>query len=817
MKKILFTILVSLALINIQPFVASASAAKPDNVSQECFTNFTKNGTEDGCSPAELAALDASNKATFNDASNSQGQAAQIANQGKNATKITDPVPQVCGGVLGALSSWQCLINTVMTSVAAFLISISVTIIVAVGWLFDVVINQTVLGFNGWIGDKGVSSAIEFGWTFFRDISNIVIIGLFVFIAINMILGNKNYGEKKLIARVLIVAVLINFSFLFTRIVINFSNAIACQFSKSLIAPTGDNGSATCASIAQTKTPVDVAGKFTTLMGVKSWGDTKVDLAKIAANQNSIWIAMMHALIVVIIAMAVALVLLYASILLIARAIIFIFLLITSSFAFATYLIPTWASSEFGWKAWWIALFRNAMLAPAMMLLLYLTFKVSGGLVAVLKASGAVPNSAGAGGDAGIGALGALAANPNAENSSALLLYLVILGLLYGAISIANKFSGAAGQFAYAGTLPFANASVAFPARGLGLLGRNSAGLGAYFASKKLGETASKFRQGTIGNFTFDKLSQGVKSIAKRDFNAGNLTNIKAAQTGLGGFAGQRDRSAKASVDRAQRTAPTDELIKKERERASAIANKEVDAERRSNAVKKEGAEQQKKAMQDVIKAATDSTKTLEKDSEKLKAQFNQMTDVERRGDAGQALKKQISEKEGEMTKRKTEIETARGTAQEATKTSGDAQRFEEILRQRVAARTDELMPSGMKADVLTKRDSTGAVVDKDRKERVSDAAVQQSLNTLPTLFKSIFKPQNEKNNALAQEVRKMAGNIRKQTEKTEALEALFGKDYALAQKALEKQKDIKSELSEVNANLKSNEEHDQSPPPEKH
>gem|GEM_PF-1946413 len=762
----------------------------------------------------------------------SSGLGAQILNNGTDqiqyecvaagsAAALPPPAPEAptdCTAWGSALRTpIECLWRGATTWVASLLIWVAVSILSLVGWLFNVAISQTVLGFNGWINGD-VLKAISIGWTFFRDVANIVIIGLFVFIAIGIILGLKEYGQRKLIARVLVVAVLINFSFLFTRIIINFSNAVAVQFAK--VQPLGATASAAGTA------PPDIAGKFTDLMGVGTLRETKDSLSQIAQNNNSALIALMHAFMVVIIALGVSIVLLYGAILLIARALIFIFLLVTSSLAFATYLLPSLAGSDFGWKAWWNALFRNALLAPMMMLFLAVTLQISKGLVAALNSTTGQA-AGGAAANTGTGVLGALATHPDdPKNISALLVYIIILGLLYGAIRISNKFSGAAGQFAWAGTSPFASGlgniglnTAGLSLRSLGFLGRNTAGAGAAALGKSFNEAARNAGQGTWRNFTFDKLSQGFKSAAKRDFNPGNLTNIKAAQSTRGGFTGQQERLAKESLARAQRTAPTPEAVQKKRDEVKKVVNKEFEKEVKSGQTQKDQAADAMKEAAKKMQESTDAQKQLANDIGKMESTFSKMSSAQKASENGKAYEEEINRKRGEMRKKESEIESAKGQAQQATQQSGDAQKFQEALQRRIAQRTDELMPAGMKADIVAKRDKDGNIVHdsksgqpeiKSKHELEADAGVRQALNTFQSTLKGVLtqKPQTENNNELAQAVRKMAGNVRKQTEKASAIEALLGKEYVQGQKQLEATKDMKAAVKENTTATKHAAEH---------
>lgn len=702
----------------------------------------------------------------------SQGLVCVPANSPSGATQQQNG-PTSCAGFDTYLDP-ICWVRSVVTWGSATLISVAVTIMVAVGWLFNLVISETIVGFNTWIGSPTVLSTIEYGWTFFRDIANILIIGLFVFIAISIILGLKSYGQKSLIARVLIVAILINFSFLFTRVIINASNFLAVNFAQSLGASPPSN--------APGWRPPDVAGKFTQLMGVGSWGETKDALAKVAEAQDSGWIALMHGLIVMILAICLALVLLYASFLLIARAVIFIFLLVTSSLAFATYLLPEWASSDFGWKAWWTALFRNAMLAPLMMMFFVVTLEISKGLADSLKAS----SGTGAPNNPGVGVLGALATDPNnAQNTMALLLYIVILGLLYGSIRISNKFSGAAGQIAWSGTLPFANASVAWPSRSLGFLTRNSVGRLADKASKgflKQAQTANIRAPGGFGQFAWSKLSQGAKQITKKDFNPGNLTNIKSAQTKLGGLAGQQERRQKAIAERAASVAPSKEAVEAARKQATEQATREITSQKdaareRINAQKAEADIARKQT-----EKLTDVSNQLQKQIGDLHEKYNAMPGLTKTDrDAKQAVLVEIDSKEGEMNEVKGQIERAKDTAQKHSKEVTDlTQEFDQALQRRIAARTEELMPAGMKENIIgardhgeIKRDASGLAVVGTKNDIVGGTAVADSLNRLTNVLGKFTGTNKEQNDKFSQEVRKMTDKMAKEKTQKENLKVL--------------------------------------------
>lgn len=72
-------------------------------------------------------------------------------------------------------------------------------------------------------------SFIEEAWTVVRDVSNIFFILILLYVAVKTIL-DLGSDSKKIIARVIIMALLINFSMFFTKVVIDSSNILALIF-----------------------------------------------------------------------------------------------------------------------------------------------------------------------------------------------------------------------------------------------------------------------------------------------------------------------------------------------------------------------------------------------------------------------------------------------------------------------------------------------------------------------------------------------------------------------------------------------------------
>lgn len=459
-----------------------------------------------------------------------------------------------CGG--RALAVWS----------GGLLVAISGWILGVAGVLFNAALEFTTIGFDSQIYAR-ISGGIEATWTAFRDIANIIIIGMFTFVALTMILGIEKFNARQMVAKVLLIAILINFSLLFTRVIIASSNFVAMQFYRA--AKFDSEGAQMAIQGAQgnqvnTQFTAGISGKFAQLLGVAGVFDTKDALWKASESADSGWVALLMGLLSAAIFLAVSFVFLYASFLLIARAILFIFLLLTSSLAFASYLIPGGGFAGYGWDSWWKALLKNAVFAPLLLMLIWATIQVGSNIK--------MTN----------GTIGGLLADPGkGGNINALFSYLLILGMLYVSIKIASKFSHEIGGFNYAALAPAFGAGLL--ARAGGFLGRQTLGRAGLATSGYLATRAKE--EAYKGNHFAARMYAGgskqFEGVAKRDFNLmkGQLgkeiqgvAGIKKLDTlagkNLDGFKGVQEKFVKGMAEQGKKMAMSDAEKKKVRDEA---------------------------------------------------------------------------------------------------------------------------------------------------------------------------------------------------------------------------------------------------------
>src|SRR3990170_2344816 len=145
------------------------------------------------------------------------------------------------------------LIYYIFYVIPAFLLSLA-------GKFFNVIISLTLSSLL-YTSSPFISEA----WGIVRDLSNLFFILILLYIAIRTILGIGGSDVKKMIVQVIIMALLINFSMFFSKIIIDSANILALVFYNKINVETTVNGQRrdNLPTINQSKTGIeekDVAG-----------------------------------------------------------------------------------------------------------------------------------------------------------------------------------------------------------------------------------------------------------------------------------------------------------------------------------------------------------------------------------------------------------------------------------------------------------------------------------------------------------------------------------------------------------------------------
>ncbi|MFA6536407.1 MAG: hypothetical protein WCT25_03170 [Candidatus Paceibacterota bacterium] len=214
------------------------------------------------------------------------------------------------------------------------------------------------------------TNIVTIGWTIFRDLANVFFIFILLYYGIRMIISLP--VDKNLITRLIVVALLINFSLFISRVVIDASNVVALQFYKA-IRPNYTT------DISNPDFYLDnISSQFMYGLQLSSTydpgsGDKSVlrDTAGIASKKI---IVMIMGIILLLVA---AFVFAAAAILFTVRTVVLILLMILSPIAFIGSLIPKTQSYS---EEWWTQLFNQSFFAPAYLVMTYVVLKALGGI-----------------------------------------------------------------------------------------------------------------------------------------------------------------------------------------------------------------------------------------------------------------------------------------------------------------------------------------------------------------------------------------------------------------------------------------------------
>ncbi|MBI2609787.1 hypothetical protein HYW53_01250 [Candidatus Giovannonibacteria bacterium] len=209
-------------------------------------------------------------------------------------------------------------------------------------------------------------SALKAGWEFSRDIVNIFFIFILLFIAIAIILQLEQYGEKKLLVRLIIIALLVNLSFLVAQSVIFISNALTVQIYQNIGAKKS-----TLESFYGLKYSQDISAAITSgFQPQKILQDVPLDkLPNLDTLKVLIGIIEIETAAVIIILIA-AIILFITAFFLITRMAVLWLILILAPFGFVFLILPTTKSYA---QRWWQTLFSQSIFAPVFLFLLLIT------------------------------------------------------------------------------------------------------------------------------------------------------------------------------------------------------------------------------------------------------------------------------------------------------------------------------------------------------------------------------------------------------------------------------------------------------------
>jgi len=351
------------------------------------------------------------------------------------------------------------------------------------GLALDTTVNFTITGMSEFLsGDNG--KTIESLWSIFRDIINIFFIFGLLFISISTIIKGIGPKTKNLLVTIIASALLINFSYFFTAILIDASNFLTTEIRDSIKTIPGcdkfyNNSVSGCliskAKLTTAFNPDGVGTIASEITGKSLEGKTNIGNIEntIDYSQTSVQIqidGILGVLLGSVFIIISSFVLLSLAIMLLIRFIMLILLLITSPVMFLGWVIPNLSSIS---QKWFKELNKNLIFPPVVFLFIFITLSIADGIDLIsTSAFGTIIN------------------------------YLLINGFMIASILMATKIGAVGAGLAtkYAGNLTFGSSAK---------LGRTTIGRTFARVSQNMEPTTSvgrfvKKRIEGVGNRTFD-------------------------------------------------------------------------------------------------------------------------------------------------------------------------------------------------------------------------------------------------------------------------------------------------------------------------
>ena len=220
----------------------------------------------------------------------------------------------------------------------------------------------------GTIVDNSLGEVINKTWTIIRDLLNIGFIFALIYIGFLVIYDAGSNSAKKLLAPLIIAALLINFSLFFTKVLIDISNVAAIEIYQAM--PSVDNPRVANqdGESSEINANYGISGYAAERMGI-----TDVVVQGAIEKDTGASIAYFFSSLIFL---AIAFVVFIAgAVLLVIRFVALIFIMIFSPLLFAGMIFPKAQSITSQWISYAL---RYAFFAPAYFLMLYISFRILG-------------------------------------------------------------------------------------------------------------------------------------------------------------------------------------------------------------------------------------------------------------------------------------------------------------------------------------------------------------------------------------------------------------------------------------------------------
>ena len=577
------------------------------------------------------------------------GAQAQSASGQQSGSALGAPKDPTFGGDAG--SQFGSVMTWIMT-LFAWLVGVAALSL-------DYVAYYTVVSMGSYVGNI---TAIGVAWRVLRDIANIMLIFGFLAIGITTILQVSWYGgAQKLLPKLVIAAVAMNFSLFVCEALIDGTNIIATQFYQQI------NGGQPLTQTTLANTKVNFVSGSNTDIGNEPisnaiMGQLGFQTLYNAGNVNqkayegsNTWL---FGFLAIILFGVTAFVLFSLTLILVARFVALIFFILLSPVGFMGWAVPL---MQYRADQWWKNFLDQIITAPVLFLLLYVALAV-------------ITDAKFLTGDCGGGTCtktwGFVGGNNLVGFASMLLSFMIAIGLLL-VVTIKARSMGAVGAdwaTKTAGKITFGAAAWA---------ANRTVGRGAYLASRRLRQSEGFNRFNALtGGLTTRALDRAASasfdvraSAAWKAFPGGH---IQAGTPTKGGFVEARKQGIKQHDEEVKRIEAAFKEGFNDKDKAKATAEERAAHEEAVNA----------KTMATSAKASAqekhDAAKALKKRHEEEVARLEGMEEGSVSPDRIAAAYQNLATSEESLKTASTNLKQATDNLTEAAKVESEAKKAKE-------------------------------------------------------------------------------------------------------------------------------------------
>jgi len=434
---------------------------------------------------------------------------------------------------------------------------------------FNWVLAELVVNMSTWFNSI---TGIDLAWTIIRDLANIFLVFLTIFVGIAIILGLSTYGRKQMLWKIVLAALFLNFSGLLVGAVVDTTNAVAIAVYGMMFSTVSVSSTVTDTCLSTTSIngfpdecyEIGLAGVFWSKLKVTTVFNMDKIQEKIGSGADPNGLTRLIAMSVVgsaLMMWVLGFVMVVGGFMLLGRFIALIFLLIVSPLALVAWIT---GSSSAG-SQWWHQLLNQAIVAPALLLMWLIAFLV------MTDVSGQITT------------LSSSTVN-DIEGVAVLATFIIAIGFLVAGLTIAKKLGVYGATASMNAGRAVTRRFVGAYAGGAGAFGRQTVGRGARRLSN-----SQTLKNAVASN---NRLVRGVgraaysstNAVAGSSFDARGLAGKTAQQytggpSGKGGFNSFAQRRAKKLEDENKwvGTAHATNAERKERDTKVQQANSERD------------------------------------------------------------------------------------------------------------------------------------------------------------------------------------------------------------------------------------------------